>query len=282
MRARRSPVTRSHLLVTLVTLCAIAAGLSLTSYVSARADRAEQRLFGHWPTYYSGPLNAEPLADYGRVFSVAHNAGTSLNTTRQAIASEADVVEIDVALMNDTLVSAHIPPYPVFGSWFFRGPSLESAWNASAEADVVQLDLKESGAALRKLLFRFLELHANDRTVLVATSDVTTLGLLRERFPQVLRFLSVPDSGRLASLHADADLVDLIDGVTIRYQLVTAESVERLKALGLIVLAWTVNDLATVNEFVQWGVDGVSTNNLAIMELLGGRQSGALLLGQRR
>jgi glycerophosphoryl diester phosphodiesterase len=276
MRTRRCgiPALLLHGSLLLASLATVCASTGLIVYLFAYKDQAAERLFGAHPVYAAGPLNADPLADYGPVFTVGHNAGASLTTTRQAIANGADVVEIDIVAMRGKLVSAHQPPAWV-GPVTFQGPTLEQVWRAARNAEVIQLDLKESTPAFRKLLFAFLDKHAGEHTVLVATSDVAMLDEIRDRHPEVLRFLSVPNHGRLERLLADTDLAESIDGVTIRYQLVSAESVRRLKAMGLTVLAWTVNDLATVNEFVSWGVDGISTNNLSIMELLSGQGSGA-------
>jgi len=54
-----------------------------------------------------------------------------------------------------------------------------------------------------------------------------------------------------------------------------------LKGEQVYVLAWTVNDLTRVNELVRLGVDAMTTDNLAIMELLGGQRRGERLLVRR-
>lgn len=279
-RLRLSQFLSRCFLALLCVLTGVAA-FCLVFYAFFWTATTEEQLFGHKTTYFYGEPTVPPLADYGLVFSVGHNAGSSLETTREAIANGADVIEIDVASMNNTLVSAHVSPPAVVGSIVFRGPTLESVWRAAEGASVIQLDLKESTPAFRKRVVSFLARHAGEHTVMVATTDEVMLRLLEEQAPDVLRFLSVADGGRLWSLYNDADLVDLIDGVTIRYQLVSADSVSRLKDLDLIVLAWTVNDLTTVNGFVALGVDGISTNNLAIMDLLGGLESGEHLAQYR-
>jgi hypothetical protein len=109
---------------------------------------------------------------------------------------------------------------------------------------------------------------------MVATSDTTLLAQLRAEQPQVFRFLGISNAATLTRLLADPELAALIDGVTLRHQLVTEETMAALKERNLIVLAWTVNDLANVNRLVALGVDGVSTDSLAIMRLLGGNQHG--------
>lgn len=47
----------------------------------------------------------------------------------------------------------------------------------------------------------------------------------------------------MAALQADAQLVALIDGVTIRETLVDEETIRWLDERGLHVLVWTANDL---------------------------------------
>jgi hypothetical protein len=277
MSRRRIPIILAQGFVIATSVATICASLGLIALFIFQGAEAEEFLSGSRPTYFRGQLNVDLLDDYGPAFVVGHNSGATLKTTRQAIASGADVIEIDVASMDGRLVSAHVPPSALYGPQVFRGPSLAAVWRAAANASVIQLDLKESTPAFRTLLFAFLDEHAAGRTVMVATSDVAMLQLLSERAPAVLRFLSVPDSRTLERVYDDPELVGLIDGVTIRYQLVNEESVSRLKGYGLIVLAWTVNDMRRVNEFVALGVDGVSTDNLAIMGLLGGRQGGERL-----
>ena len=282
MSKRRIPLILAHGLVVITAIGTICASLGLITWFILSPAKAEERLSGHRPTYFRGSMSTDRLDDYGRTFSVGHNSGASLKTTRQAVKIGADVIEIDVASLDGRLVSAHVPPMAFIGSQVFRGPSLAAVWQAAADADVTQLDLKESTPAFRALLFDFLEEHDDGRTVMVATHDETTLRLFAERFPSVLRFLSVPDMAKLERLYEDEELTALIDGVTLRYQLASEESVAELKERGLIVIAWTVNSLARVNEYVGYGVDGVSTDNLGIMGLLGNSQNAATLFATHR
>jgi glycerophosphoryl diester phosphodiesterase len=235
-------------------------------------DAADEFINGKRPSpFYGLLLDANMLDDYGMVFGIAHNSGDTLATTRSALAHGADVIEIDVDMLNGRLISTHDTPLPRIGGGFFRGPTLEQAWQASAEADVVQLDLKRSTPAFLALLFAFLDQHQddNDRMVIVSTRDVPTLYRLRLHAPQVYRFLSIGSQAQLERLENDADLIALTDGVTIRQNLVNEQSMGRLREMNVVVIAWTVNDLVRANELVRFGVDGIVTDNLAIVELLG-------------
>ena len=282
MPTRRRPIILAHGLLIITSIATIVASLGVISYCLFDSAKAEERLSGRRPTYLSGPLNADPLADYGLVFGVGHNSGASLTTIHQALAAGADVIEIDVVPMGDTLIAAHDVPLPIVGREVFRGPTLGQAWHAAADAEVIQLDVKVSTPFVRKKLIQFLETHPTTQMVMIATSDVTLLEQIQTEQPQVYRFLGVSDATTLKRLSSDPALAAMLDGVTIRHQLVTPESIATLKAMNLIVLAWTVNDLRTVNTLVELGVDAVSTDNLAIMRLLSGNQSGERRLSEHR
>lgn len=74
----------------------------------------------------------------------------------------------------------------------------------------------------------------------------------------------------------------MIDGVNIRHSLLNARSAVQLRSLGVIIVAWTVNDLTRVTELVRLGVDGLTTDNLAIMRLMGGEERGERRLREHR
>jgi hypothetical protein len=264
----------SQKLLAITAIATILASLGVIAYCLLEPAKAEERLSGRRPTYLRSALNADPLADYGLVFGIGHNSGASLQTINQALTNGADVIEIDIVPMGNTLIAAHDTPLPIVGRAVFRGPTLAQAWRAAAGAEVIQLDVKISTPESRKLLVAFLESHPTDQAVMVATSDTTLLAQLRDQQPQVFRFLGVSDAATLTRLLADPDVAALIDGVTIRHQFVTEDTMAALKERNLIVLAWTVNDLASVNRLVALGVDGVSTDSLPIMRLLGGNQNG--------
>jgi glycerophosphoryl diester phosphodiesterase len=62
--------------------------------------------------------------------------------------------------------------------------------------------------------------------------------------------------------------------VSIRETLLDEETVDWLKEQELLILAWVVDDGFRMNELVEMGVDAITTDNLAIMELLGGGERG--------
>ena len=217
--------------------------------------------------YYSG-LAGEILADYRGVQGIAHNSGNNLGTAREAERYSADVIEIDVLSVNGQLYASHDGPIPIIGSRVFPRPTLEQVWGETGSAAVI-LDLKEPSSGYRDRLLSFLDGRVGDRQVIVSSRNARTLEEFGRRQPGVTRLLSVSTSAKLGALRNDPDLVGLIDGVSIRHTVLDRDAVEWLKSHDLVVFAWVVNDLERVNELVDWGVDGITTDNLAILRLLG-------------
>lgn len=238
---------------------------------------AEEFTAGLRPSLFYAPLPQDVIAadleqEYEQVFGVAHNSGDSVPATLAALASGADAIEIDVVSLDGALYSSHAPPLPWIGSSVFRGPSLEAVWTAAAQTDLVKFDLKESTPEFLELVLGFLATHKQDHQVVIATDDPASLRFFADRMPDVLRFFSVGDREELTSLREDPDLVALIDGVSIQEALVDEETAGWLNERDLRVLVWIVNDLGRANDLVRLGVDAITTDNLALMGLLGGQR----------
>jgi hypothetical protein len=237
-------------------------------------ERGEAWTSGLRPVQYFRELEAELLDDYEGVFAVAHNSGDRVDATLEAIGYGADVIEVDVVSLDGQLYGAHGMPVPWIGGAVFRAPLLARIWIASAGAGAIKLDLKERSPAFQELVLQFLADRRGQRRVIVVSDDPGVLRRFAEREPDVLRFLGIGSADRLRLLDGDPAFAALVDGVSIRQTLVDEERAAWLEERGLLTLAWTVNDLERVNELVRLGVDGITTDNLAIMQLLGGRQRG--------
>ena len=275
-----SVVARLRRALRIAAVVAIAFAIVALLTFIAFAREAERYTAGLAPEQFHRTLDRDLLADYAGVFGVAHNSGDSIEAAAEAIRHGADVIEIDVVSIGDELYAGHDSPLPLLGKRFFRGPKLIEVWDEARAADAVKLDLKESSKRYLALVFAFLRRHrAHD--VVVASRDLASLRGLRERAPWAVRLLSVPNEQGLDALEHDDDLQQLIDGVTVRDSLVTADRAAWLQRRDLIVLAWTVNESERLNELVRAGVDAVTTDNLAIMELLGGQQRDEATLTRR-
>ena len=228
-----------------------------------------ERFVGHGvPRQYRSDLLSEILADYADVQGVAHNAGNSLATAAEASRHNADIIEVDVVSVNGRLYASHDGPRPIIGSRVFPRPRLERVWDETGDSPLL-IDVKEPSAGYRAHLLDFLGTEMGEREVLVSSRSRRTLEEFERSQPAVKRLLSVSSVKGLTNLSEDPDLLSLIDGVSVRHTLLDEETVQWLRSNDLTVFAWVVNEIGRVNELVEWGVDGITTDDLAILDLLG-------------
>jgi hypothetical protein len=242
-------------------------------------DLTQRYTRGERPGQFSGSLDSDLLDDYGLVFGIAHNAGDHLETTQTAIDHNADAVEIDVVLIRGQLYAAHAAPQRI-AAWLFRGTLLEDSWQIAIQADAVALDLKDETSEYEDAVVNFIEQHPHEPIVLYSRS-IDSLSRLRERLPDVHLYLSVPDRATFDETMPNHPFAPRLDGVTIQHDAIDASVVATIRANNQRIIAWTVNDLPRVNELVRLGVDGITSDNLAILRLLGGRQRVEPLLTRR-
>jgi glycerophosphoryl diester phosphodiesterase len=231
------------------------------------SGQAEDARWGRRPSQFYSQLPADVRLGGAHVLAVAHNAGDGEAATSLAIAHGADVVEIDVMPIDGRLYAAHGAP-PDWMPVSYRGPTLSQAWSRTEGARFIQLDLRDGSSSTVRLLERFLEQHNDGRRVFVSARSYQVLERLREQAPNVVRLLSIGDERGLQAVLDNPDRADVINGVSIRADLLTAESMSWFKDRGLLVCAWTVNDVAQLNSLIGFGVDAITTDNLAIFDAM--------------
>ena len=231
---------------------------------------AERFTAGLTPLQFSAKLQVDLRDDYRDVLGVAHNAGDDLGATFEAAAHGVDAIEIDVTSVGGELHASHDAPVPLLDTLLFRGPHLEEAWNAARLRETVLLDLKESSSGYLDDVRRFLATR-RDRRLIIQTRDVASLRVLARTVPWAQRLQLVFDERDLERLHRHRELVAQIDGVSVRDRLLSPPEHAWLRSRGLKTFAWTINDEQRMNELVARGLDGLITDRLDIMALLGDR-----------
>lgn len=221
------------------------------------------------PEVFYGQLDGTLLDNYGETLAVAHNAGDRIGSMREALRYGADIIEIDVVAVGGNLYAAHDVPDPYFGLVTFHGPSLDSIWKEAVSTGIVKFDLKEATPSFVNLIVSFVQRHPGDYQLVLASRSPAALERLRARIPQAILLFSISTPDMFAALKANSQLNKVIDGVTIRATLLDQQTADWLKQQKMLIFAWTVNDLADVNALVKLGVTAVTTDNLAIMEILG-------------
>jgi glycerophosphoryl diester phosphodiesterase len=180
----------------------------------------------------------------------------------------AEVVEADLISVRGELVAGRDQPMSWLTNQILRGPTLAQVWDAAEPADVLKLDLKREDAAFLDDLVTFLAPRQGSREVMVATRDRDAIVRLHRDLPEITLLFSIGFPEGVQQLRSDAELQAAIGGVTIFQGLVEANLVGWLHERDLLVLAWPVNDVQRLNNLVRLSVDGVTTANLAILEVL--------------
>jgi hypothetical protein len=233
-------------------------------------QRVERFTLGLRPAQFLGITEEDILASHTEMFGVGHNSGDTITTTINALVHGADVVEIDVVMSEGQLYAGHNVPNRIFGQTSFRGSLLRDAWVVASAAGAVQLDLKSSAPDYVNLVRTFLASRQRFPALVLSSPDPAVLRDLSEHAPQAVLLLSVSSKTRFEALQGDTATIDLIDGVSIREDLVTEESVGWLHETDLQIWAWTVNRPVRAAELAALGIDALTTDNLAILDALSG------------
>jgi glycerophosphoryl diester phosphodiesterase len=213
-------------------------------------------------------LDSALAGDYPKVLGVAHNAGNNPATTAAALRAGADVIEIDVISARGQLVAGRPQPWPWLAQQLFQGPTLAQAWDHAAAAGVIKLDLKQTDRRFLGDLAAFLARRAKSRRVMISSRDPGALVYLHRRLPDCTLLFSVAGPGAVDQLQSDHALQKVIGGASVFQGLVDANLVTWAHDHNLVILAWTVNDSQHLNQLVRLGVDGITTDNLAILQAL--------------
>jgi hypothetical protein len=261
--------------IAVVAVLTLAGSIGLIAKFIIDPDGSEEFTVSRRPSLYyevfDNDQRAFPEEIYERVIGSAHNSGGRIEATVEALIFGADAIEADVIAINGRLYAGHDPILPLVGDWFFRGPTLEQVWTASYRADAFKLDLKETSPEYVDLVVDFINSRPEGRDIVVASRSSSVLRSIQQRAPRAIRLLSVSDDAAFARLQDDEGLQRLVDGITVRESIIDFGMMGWLDERGISAFAWTVNDIERVNELIRMGVAGITTDNLAILSLLGGQ-----------
>jgi glycerophosphoryl diester phosphodiesterase len=222
------------------------------------------------PDQFDRPIRLDPALarDYPKVLGIAHNAGNNPGSLATALRAGADAIEIDVISARGRLVAGRPQPLPRLARQLFWGPTLAQAWDHARAADIIKLDLKQADRSFLDDVAAFLARRARSRRVMIASPDPAALSFLHRRLPRLTLLFSVNGPGPAHELASDHALQQVIGGASVYEGLVDAHLADWMHEHKLQILAWTVNDSQRLNQLVQRGADGITTDNLAILRAL--------------
>jgi glycerophosphoryl diester phosphodiesterase len=208
-------------------------------------------------------------------YSIAHRAGNNLRDLELALEAGIDAIECDFWHARGRLALRHerkLPGLPViFDKWYFR-------------FGVGELPLRR---LLREINFRaelFLDIKSNtpraaDAVIELYHDNASMMPhtLVCSRQWKLLDRIAAAGTGMelFYSIGARREIDSLIRGMnrrqrpagtSIRHTLLSADVVARLHAEGLQVFAWTVNTRHRVEELIAWGVDGLISDDVEVLQ----------------
>ena len=225
-----------------------------------------------------------PLLRIGHRGAAALAPANTIAAVEAALALGVDMVELDVLGRPDrTLVLGHshreLEAEPAALEDVFALLSEQSP-GTGLLADV-------KGGGFERELVEALRRHDLVGRAVASTYGLGTLRALRQLEPGLTRSRTYPPSrldlggrrfvpvfgpvraglrltlpSRIEAIVGQAD----VSATTLDHRLVTRAAVERCHSLGVAVLAWTVNDRASLQELDGLGVDGVITDDPRIFE----------------
>jgi glycerophosphoryl diester phosphodiesterase len=223
----------------------------------------------------------------GRPLAIGHRGAprlapeNTLASLQAAVAVGVDVVEFDVLERGEELVLAHSPRETPRGLLSLEG-ALE--WLRAAGCGI-HVDVK--GIGFEERIVEALERHGLSERAFVSTSRPPSLRRFAELAPGLPRALSYPEdrlgvtrtplaapfvAGGLAALRRT--LPARIGGMlgraratvaSLHHSLLTRATVARCHALGVPVVAWTVDEPDRVEQLVALGVDAIVSNDPAML-----------------
>ncbi|MGB4861124.1 MAG: glycerophosphodiester phosphodiesterase [Tepidiformaceae bacterium] len=206
---------------------------------------------------------------------IAHGGGNNLATARKFLDAGADYLEVDLWLHKGRFEARHerrmrwLPL--LFEKWYLSRPARGDYGLAQLLAECeergagVFLDLKNGGAASAALLRTTIATSGHSGRVVASSQQWRTLRAINEITPDVDSFYSIDVQAKLDLFRSVVDRDTRPRGVSCRHSLLSRRVVRELHDRGLLVVAWTVDEMDRARELVDWGVDGLTTHNVAEM-----------------
>lgn len=209
-----------------------------------------------------------------RVLGIAHRAGNEPALLNAALAAGADIAEADVWPYRGQLEVRHLKtmgPVPVlWDRW-----KLASAW-APRRIVAELLDHLPRGIGV------MFDLKGHDRAGARALGDIVGYLAYEHRLYVCARDWAMLEpfegSGAVVVYSAGTakelnQLLPIVDSgrctaVSVHQKLLTPELALRLRLGAHTVITWAVNEPTRMRELVRWGVNGITTDNLAVIDAI--------------
>lgn len=218
---------------------------------------------------------AAPHASPPWPLAVAHRAGNHLPLLHSAQRAGVDFVEADLWLHRGRVEVRHLRTFgelPVPLLWdrwqLARGwgerLTLPELLDAAVPGTRLMLDLKGVDARLASQVRQTMAALAPGRPYAVCSQSWKLLDAFQGR-PEAFVVYSVGDERMLRDMRERLSWHEH-QAVGVDHRILTAPRVAELRSLVSTVLAWTVNSESRMRELMGWGVNGIISDRVSVLE----------------
>ncbi|MEP7215873.1 MAG: glycerophosphodiester phosphodiesterase [Anaerolineaceae bacterium] len=210
----------------------------------------------------------------GHVLAIAHRAGNEAVRLHAAIAAGADIVEADIWPHRGRLEVRHLKtmgPVPLlWDRW-----QLASGWAARTLLSQLVTDLPPEIGLM-------LDLKGHNTVSAAEIADISAHLGFQQRLYVCARdwamlkpfaaqgAVVVHSAGKPGELLKLAPILESGEctAVSVHQGLLDPGIVRRLRERVHLLMTWPVNDVARMRELVGWGVNGITTDSLAVVRAI--------------
>jgi glycerophosphoryl diester phosphodiesterase len=219
---------------------------------------------------------ARELASF-RALRVAHSAANYRSQLYASVAAGVDLIEADVWPRWNKVVARHergVVALPlIFDKWYvlpeIRPITLEEILESVSGRSGVYLDLKSDNENHLDHIVEIITRFGVSAQTAITSPHWHALTYIEERSPEVTSFYTVVARRHLAPFWDHLDEHPEVNGTAMRHGLLSPALVEAMHQRGLRVLAWTVDDPGRCLQLLEWGVDGIISNRLELLQAVG-------------
>lgn len=231
----------------------------------------------------SGPSSTSPTPGTSlrpgaaRPIAIAHEAGNDRAALERALMAGVDAVEADLRWDAGRIIARHarrLPFLPLYWDrWYLRLDrgsqlTLDELLERTKGRARLYVDVKALAGPFPRALLDTLGRHNALKEVEVSSQHWHVLAELRRMEPDLRLVRSVGTRRRRAAL---LDLLPddpLQAGVAIRRDLLDQELARLLRARGLSLYVWGIEDLEEATKIAAWGASGIIANSLELLRAL--------------
>ena len=211
-------------------------------------------------------------------YAIAHRAGNNFHALEQALLTTADAIECDFWHAGGRLALRHerrLGPIPLLvDKWFIRFQvgelSLRTMLDQIAGRTDLFIDIKSKTPRAADAL---LALHRDHADLLppvrICSPQWRVLDRIAEAHTDLPLYYSIGHEPRVEALLRRVGEGHPATGTSIRHTLLTRERADAFHAAGLEIFAWTVNNADRARELLDWGVEGIISDDFAMFDALG-------------